>query len=140
MTGDDPEIGQRKTARKVKEAEETSAGLTIADRLTRQASNQTVNLPYVDEDGEYAIVLKVPTRKEYDKILSLQADVQIAGKQDEASDELYHILDDLTVDPSLNYAYWKDGDYGMNALVDILAKLLTTLVDRVQEVQTFREN
>ena len=140
MTGDDPEIGKRKTARKIKEAAETAAGLTIADRLTRRARTQTVELPYKDEDGEFSIVLRTPTRKELDMLLVIQTNLQKVDTQDAAGEKLCYMLDDLAIDSSLNYAYWKEGDYSMDDFIQIFAKIYTAIADQVQEVQTFREN
>lgn len=140
MTGDDPEIGKRKTARKTKEAAEAAAGLTIADRLTRRARTQTVDLLFEDEDGEFTIVLKAPTRKELDVLIVLQLDLQKLDMQEAASEALFHMLDDLSIDESLDYAYWKEGDYSMDDFIQIFAKLFTAIADQVQEVQTFREN
>lgn len=140
MTGDDPEIGKRKTARKTKEAAESAVGLTIADRLTRRARTQTVELPYEDEDGEFSIVLRTPTRKELDSLLVIQTNLQKVDTQDAAGEKLCYMLDDLAIDSSLNYAYWKEGDYSMDDFIQIFAKIYTAIADQVQEVQTFREN
>lgn len=140
MTQDDPNITKRKTARKSKEAAETAAGLTIADRLTRRARTQTVELSYEDEDGEFSVVLRTPTRKELDMLLIIQTNLQKVGTQDAAGEKLCHMLDDLAIDSSLNYAYWKEGDYSMDDFIQIFAKIYTAIADQVQEVQTFREN
>lgn len=130
----------RKTARKTKEAEETAAGRTIADRLTRRARTQTVDLSFEDEDGEFTIVLRTPTRKELDILIVLQGNLQTVDTQDAASKELYRMLDDLTIDPSLDYAYWKEGNYSMDDFIQIFSKLFAAIANQLQEVQTFRED
>ena len=64
MAQDDPKIAERRHGRQVKKAAEDAAGLTIAERLTRRAKEQTVSLELSDHEGDFWITMRQPTRAE----------------------------------------------------------------------------
>ena len=138
MTQDDPKIAERKRGRQVKQAAEDAAGLTIAERLTRRAKAQTVELTLEDEGGEFGIEMRQPTRAEMDELQRMQLAIQEEGTQDEANKRLCMMLKDLCLDDSLNYQFWLAGDYDMIDMIDIINKLFESLVVRVKAAQTFR--
>ena len=142
MTGTqrDPEIAQRRNAVQVKKAVETAAGLTIAERLTRRAKAQTVELTLEDEGGAFGIEMRQPTRAEMDDLQKLQVAIQEEGSQDEANERLCKMLEDLCLDESLDYRFWMAGDYDMIDMIDIINKLFESLVVRVKAAQTFRKD
>jgi hypothetical protein len=137
---DDPKIAERKRGRQVKKAAEDAAGLTIAERLTRRAKAQTVELTLEDEGGEFGIEMRQPTRAEMDDLQKMRAAIQEEGTQDEANERLCMILDDLCIDSSLDFEFWIAGNYDMIDMIDIVNKLFESLVVRVKEAQTFRED
>jgi len=137
-TKDDPALEERVHDADVKKAAESAAGLTIAERLTRRAKAQTVELPMQDEDGDFAIVLRQPTRAQMDELQKMQIAIQNEGTQDDANDKLCVLLDHLCIDGSLDYQYWMDGNYSMNDMIEIIQKLFESLVERVKAAQSFR--
>ena len=137
-TVEDPEIAKRKGKRIAKKAAEDAAGLTIADRLTRRAKAQTVSLDLKDDDGEFSIVMRQPTRAEMDELNRLQEAIKEESTQDEANDRLCIMLDQLCIDGSLDYQFWMDGNYSMGDLIAIVQKLFESLVERVKAAQSFR--
>lgn len=137
---DDPKIAERRHGRQVKKAAENAAGLTIAERLTRRAKAQTVELLLEDEGGEFTIVMRQPTRAEMDELQRMQLAIQEEGTQDEANDRLCVLLDQLCIDGSLDYQFWMDGNYGMGDLIAIVQKLFESLVVQVKAAQTFRSD
>ncbi len=138
MTQDDPGIAKRKHDRQVKTAAETAAGLTIADRLTRRAKARTVELPMQDEDGDFTITMRQPTRAEMDELQRMQIAIQKEDAQDEANDRLCVMLDHLCINGSLDYQFWMDGNYSMEDLIAIIQKLFESLVAQVKAAQSFR--
>ena len=137
---DDPRIAERRHGRQVKQATETAAGFTIADRLTRRAKAKTVELPMNDEDGDFAIVMQQPTRAEMDDLRLMQLAIQDKSTQDEANDRMCAMLESLCIDDSLDYAYWMAGNYDMIDMIDIVNKLFESLIVRVKEAQSFRRD
>jgi hypothetical protein len=137
---DDPKIAERRRGRKVKQAAEDAAGLTIAERLTRRSKAQTVELTLDDEGGEFGIEMRQPTRAEMDDLQKMRAAIQEEGSQDEANERLCRTLEDLCLDESLDYQFWMAGDYDMIDMIDIVNKLFESLVVRVKAAQTFRSD
>ena len=137
---DDPKIAERKRGRQVTQEAETAAGLTIAERLTRRAKAQTVELMLEDEGGEFGIEMRQPTRAEMDDLQKMRAAIQEEGTQDEANDRLCSMLDDLCIDASLDFEFWMAGDYDMIDMIDIINKLFESLVVRVNAAQSFRKD
>lgn len=142
MTGTqrDPDIAARKHGKQVKKAAENAAGRTIAERLTRRAKAQTVELQMTDEDGDFAIVMRQPTRAEMDDLQKMRAAIQEEDSQEEANTKLSVMLGDLCIDRSLDYKFWMAGDYDMIDMIDIINKLFESLVVRVKAAQTFRSD
>lgn len=137
---DDPNIAKRRQGRQVKQAAENAAGLTIAERLTRRAKAQTVELMLEDEGGEFGIEMRQPTRAEMDDLQKMRAAIQEEGSQDEANDRLCRTLEDLCLDESLDYQFWMAGNYDMIDMIDIVNKLFESLVVRVKSAQSFRSD
>lgn len=137
---DSPGIEERRQNRQAKEAEEQAIGLTIAERLTRRAKAQTVELVMQDEDGDFAITMRQPTRAEMEDMQKMQELIMQESTQDEANDQLCATLSDLCIDDSLNYEFWRGGNYSMNDLMDIVNKLFESIVVRVKEARSFRNN
>ncbi len=136
---DDLELTKRRKERLAKQTEENIAGLSIADRLTRRAKQQTTKVMLSDDMGEFIIELRLPTRKELDELLKFQREIQDPEKTEEASQHLYRMLGSLCCDESLNEQYWAQGEYNMGDLLDIINKLFSGFVERFQEVQKFRQ-
>ena len=137
---DDPKIAERKRGRQVKQAAENAAGLTIAERLTRRAKEQTVELTLEDEGGEFGIEMRQPTRAEMETLQKTRDALKDEGTQNEANKHLCTMLEDLCLDDSLDYQFWMAGDYDMIDLIDIVDRLFESLVVRVKAAQTFRSD
>lgn len=135
---DDPKIAERRRGRQAKQAAETVAGLTIAERLTRRAKAQTVDIGFSDDEGVFTLVMRQPTRAEMDDLQKMQIAIQVEGTQDAANESLCFMLGDLCIDDSLSPEYWMEGNYSMTDLIDIVNKLFESLVERVKSAQTFR--
>ena len=135
---DDPNIAERRQERQVTQAVETAAGLTIADRLTRRAKAQTVELSLKDEGGDFSISMRQPTRAEMEDLQRTRDELKTEGTQDEANKRLSAMLGDLCTDTSLDYEFWMAGNYGMTDLIDIVDKLFESIVERVKAAQSFR--
>lgn len=135
---DDPKIAERRHERQVKKAAETAVGLTIAERLTRRANAKTIELPMIDEDGVFSIVMRQPTRVEMEDLQKAQEELQNEKSQDAANDRLCMMLDRLCIDESLDYQYWMDGNYDMVDLIDLVNTLFGSLVERVKAARSFR--
>ena len=119
---------------------ETAAGLTIADRLTRRAKAQTVELAMSDEDGEFKIIMRQPTRAEMEEMQRMQELITQEDTYDEANDTLCGTLSDLCLDDSLDYEFWQNGNYSMSDLMDVVNKLFESIAVRVKAAQSFRKN
>ena len=135
---DDPKIAERKRGRQVKQVAENAAGLTIADRLTRRAKAQTVELSLKDEGGDFSISMRQPTRAEMEYLQKTRDEMTVESKQDEANERLSTKLGDLCIDDSLDYDFWMAGNYDMIDLMDLVDKLFESLVERVKAAQSFR--
>ena len=140
MMQNDPGIAKRRKTRQVKKAAETAAGLTIAERLTRRAKEQTVSLELSDHEGDFWIVMRQPTRAEMDDLQKLQLAIQDEDAQDDANDRLCVMLEALCLDDSLDYEFWMDGNYSMADMIEIIQKLFESLVARVKAAQSFRKD
>ena len=134
MTGDDPEIGKRKTARKTKEAAEAAAGLTIADRLINRAESQIVNIPMQDETGDFVIPMHLPTWGETCELTQIETMmVDMKGRKHMAT-----LMDSLSADPSLNYDFWLNGSIGIVDMRLLIEGLTEVTQQRIKEVKSFR--
>ncbi len=140
MTKDDTAIAERRKERLAKQAADNVASMSIAERLTRRAKQQTTKVTMTDDLGEFIIELRQPTRKELDELLKFQKDIQNPEKETEASEKLYAMLGSLCCDDSLNAEYWAQGNYSLNDLMDIINKLFSRFVERFHEVQKFRQD
>jgi hypothetical protein len=109
-------ISQKRRQKKAEKAAEDAAGLTIAERLTRRAKEQTVSLKLSDHEGDFWITMRQPTRAEMDA------------------------LQKLCLDGSLDYGFWMTGNYSMSDLIEIVQKLFESLVAQVNAAQSFRSN
>lgn len=136
----DPELVKRVADRKEQEAAETAAGLTVAERLTRRAKNKTIDLPLSDEDGDYIIAMRQPTRRELDELLQYQEAIQKPAEHDAANKGMCDMLADLCIDSSLNSEYWMRGDYNIDDLVLIVQKLFEHFANVIKEAGFFRSN
>ena len=138
MMQDDPKIAERRQGRQVKQAAETAAGLTIADRLTRRVKEKTVELRMAGADGDFVIVMRRPMRAEMEALQKSQVEIQDERTQEEANDRMCVMLESLCIDDSLDHEFWMAGNYDMVDLINIVDKLFESLVERVKEAQTFR--
>jgi HAMP domain-containing protein len=129
---DDPKIAERKRGRQVKKAAEDAAGLTVAERLTRRAMAQTVELTLEDEGGKFIIKMRQPTRAGMEALQKAQIELQIEETQEAANEQICKILDQVCIDGSLDYAYWIHGDYNMIDLSEIIDTLFESIVKRAK--------
>lgn len=138
MTKDDPAIDKRRKERLEKQAAQNAKGMTVADRLTRRAKQQITKVTLSDDLGEFIIELRQPTRKELDELLKFQREIQDPNKTEEASKELYGMLGKLCCDKSLDEQYWREGEYSLSDLMELINKLFEGFIERFKEVQSFR--
>lgn len=136
----DPELTERKEQRIVTEQVGAAVAMSVADRLTRRAKAQTVDLTLSDGVGDFIITMRQPTRREMDDLQKLQNDIQDVNTQDEANKSLCGMLDSLCIDDSLNYDFWMSGNYSMNDLITLVQKLFESLVKQVKSAQSFRKD
>ncbi len=135
-----PDIERRRSERLAKDAAAHAEGLTVAERLTRRAKEQIVELKLTDEGGEFIICMRQPTRAEMESLQSTQEAIKNDSTYDEANDELCTMLAHLCTDESLTYEFWHEGAYSMADLIEIITKLFASLVGRVKAAQSFRAN
>ena len=134
MTGDDPDITERKTARKVKEAAEVAVGLTIADRLTNRAKLQIVDIPMKDETGDFNIPMHLPSWGETCELTQIETMmIDMKGRKHMAT-----LMDNLSADPSLNYDFWLNGSIGIVDMRLLIEGLTKATQQRIKEVKSFR--
>ena len=134
MIQDDPEIGKRKTARKTKEAAETAAGLTIADRLINRAKLQIVDIPMRDETGDFNIPMHLPSWGETCELTQIETMmIDMKGRKHMAT-----LMDSLSADPSLNYDFWLNGSIGIVDMRLLIEGLTKATQQRITEVKSFR--
>ena len=134
MTQDDPEIGKRKTARKTKEAAETAAGLTIADRLINRAKLQIVDILMRDETGDFDIPMHLPSWGETCELTQIETMmVDMKGRKHMAT-----LMGSLSVDPSLDYDFWLNGSIGIVDMRLLIEGLTEATQQRIKEVKSFR--
>lgn len=136
---DDTTLENRRQERLKKEALENIKNMTIAERLMRRANQLTTSIIFSDDYGNFEIIMRQPTRKELDELLQFQKDIQKQEKQEEASNSLYFILGNLCTDKSLNYDFWKDGNYNLVDLMEMITKLFNNTAEKFKEVQNFRQ-
>lgn len=134
------DISRRHQERQAKKAAENAAGLTIAERLTRRAKAIVVELRMYDEDGDFSIVMRQPTRAEMEELQRIQAGIQDETAQDDANERMCEVLGDLCLDDSLDTEFWRDGNYSMIDLFAVVQKLFEVLVEQVKSAQTFRND
>ena len=134
MTQDDPGIGKRKTTRKVKEAAEAAAGLTIADRLINRAKLQIVDIPMRDETGDFNIPMHLPSWGETCELTQIETMmIDMKGRKHMAT-----LMDSLSADPSLNYDFWLNGSIGIVDMRLLIEGLTKATQQRIKEVKSFR--
>lgn len=134
----DQELTKRRDDHIAKDQADAVVAMSIADRLTRRAKAQTVDLSLSDVVGDFIITLRQPTRKEMDELQELQKDIQDKNMQLEANRTLCEMLDSLCIDDSLNYDFWMAGNYSVTDLIIIIQKLFESLVEQVKTAQSFR--
>jgi len=140
MKVEDPKINERKKIRTSKKEVSVAVDMTIADRLTRRARQQTIRINMSDNLGDFDIEIQQPTRQQLDDLLKFQLDIQNPDKQVEANKKLYAILGTICIDESLDSDYWEAGDYSVNDLIDIIDRLFETFLQRFRDVQSFRQD
>jgi hypothetical protein len=134
MSKDDPDIAQRKTERTAREAADDAAARTIADRLTNRAKTQTVNVTMQDDAGDFEIPMQIPSWGLTCELTQIEAMmVDEAGRERMAT-----IMTELSLDPSLDHEFWKNGTIGLVDMRLLIEGLTSAALKRIQEVQSFR--
>ena len=136
----DSELTGRKEQRIVTEQADAAVAMSVADRLTRRAKVQTVQISLEDDLGEFIIEMQQPMRREMDELQKLQTQIQNEKTQVKANKSLCQILGKLSIDDSLDYEFWMTGAYNMNDLISIIQKLFESLVEQVKAAQSFRQD
>ena len=136
----DSELTGRKEQRIVTEQADAAVAMSVADRLTRRAKVQTVQISLEDDLGEFIIEMQQPMRREMDELQELQTQIQNENSQVKANESLCLILGKLSIDDSLDYDFWLAGNYNMNDLISIIQKLFESLVEQVKAAQSFRQD
>ena len=136
----DEELNKRRAENIATKQSDAAEAMTVADRLTRRAKAQTVELTLSDDEGNIIIAMRQPTRREMDDLQKLQKELQDEKTQDNANKRLCKMLDSLCIDDSLDYDFWMAGNYGMDDLIAIVQKLFESLVEQVRSAQSFRQD
>jgi hypothetical protein len=124
---------------------ENAENLSVADRLTLRAGNQRITIPFDDQDEPFSIEFRVPVTSEFDRFLQLKQDLLVHARkgnkkgQESVTDALYKLLAGLSVDPSLDYAFFKSGLFVVSDFLYILESLEDETLRRVSQAQSFRE-
>ena len=115
--------------------------LTIAERLTLRAYDRIEPVLFKDRHGEFNVDMHTPLRSEYDSIVELQDEIKSGNpeKIEMASDKFFHMLGFLCVDKTLNYEFWKNGEYNPMDMIAIIEGLTTAMTKKVMEAQSFRK-
>jgi hypothetical protein len=87
-----------------------------------------------DENGDFDIPMHLPTWGETCELTQIETMmVDMKGRKHMAT-----IMDDLCVDPSLNYDFWLNGSIGLVDMRLLIEGLTTAATKRTKEVQSFR--
>ena len=124
---------------------ENAENLTVAERLTLRAGNQRISIPFDDQEPSFSIEFRVPVTSEFDRFLQLKQELLVSAKkgskkgQESATDELYRLLAGLSVDPSLDYEFFKSGLFVVSDFLYIVESLEDETLRRVGQAQSFRK-
>ena len=138
---DDFDLERRRRKREKDLAHKKVGALTIAERLTLRAYDRVEPVLFKDRHGEFNVDMHTPLRREYDAIVELQDEMKSGDSKriEGASDTFFHMLDFLCVDKSLNYEFWKNGEYDPTDLIAIIEGLTAAMTKKVIEAQSFRK-
>lgn len=142
---EDPELNARLAARTAQNAQDRAEGLTTAQRLSRRAKSQTLNIPFEDDLGTFDLEIRIPTSAELDELMGLQKKVGEASKAqdpvevDRISEELYKKMADLCTDPSLTAEFFKGGDFLGSDFGQIIKEIFIEEERRISNVSSFRK-
>lgn len=139
MVQDDPGIAERRQGRQVKKAAEDAAGLTIADRLTRRAQEQSIAVTLPDDNGDIVIEMQIPSWGAVCELTQMES--MMATRKGHI--RIAEIMDDLCQTPGLDIEFWKSGAIGlldMRLLIEGLTSESLKSTQRVKEAQTFRND
>lgn len=142
---DKPELQARADNKVIQEAEQAAENLSIAQRLTRRAKQETIIIPFQDDIGTFDIEVRLPTAAEMDYINEIQERIAKAGKEnnraaaDEASLLLYQKMEEITIDPSLTVEFFKSGNFISSDFGQIIKEILLEEQRRVSSIASFRK-
>lgn len=138
---EDFELEEKRKNRESDLAHKKVEELTTAERLTLRAYDRTEQVLFKDRYGEFNVEVHTPLRREFDTIVELQEELKSGDTKriEKASDTFFHMLHSLCVDKSLNYEYWKNGEYAPMDLITIMEELTAAITKKVVEAQSFRK-
>ena len=138
---EDFDLGKKRRERERDLAHKKVGELTIAERLTLRAYDRVEPVLFKDRHGEFNVDMHTPLRREYDTIVELQDEMKSGDSKRimAGSDTFFHMLHALCVDESLNYEFWKNGEYDPMDMIAIIEGLTAAMTKKVIEAQSFRK-
>lgn len=133
-TIDNPELSRRHHGRLVKKEAEAAAGLTIADRLTLRAGEQSISITLPDDAGDIIIDMQIPTWKDVCELTQMEKMMETP----EGHARIAEILGDLCQTDGLDHEFWESGQIGLIDMRLVIEGLTSESVQRVNQVRSFR--
>lgn len=140
---DDPSLTQKLTAKVKAGIEDIKTNLSVAERLTRRAKKETVIIEFEDEIGKFGIEMRLPTAAEQDRMVELDKLMKAGDPSPElveqATDEIYKTMSSLAIDPSLDYQFFKGGNFLGSDLGILIKSVMQADQDRIKQSANFRK-
>ncbi len=140
---EDFDLEKRRKDRERDLARKEIKNITIAERLTLSALERTIDVPFKDSHGKFTVKMHTPLRSEYDEIVRIQ-DELMKGENpkqiQKEGDTLLRLIASLSVDDTLDYAFWKDGDYDPMDMIHLMEAITSRMTEKMVEAQSFRKN
>ena len=138
------------------EAVTVAEQLSIRDRLMRRLKSNTIKIAFDDREGEFFIETRFMSPDEQRRLSGYQTEmtrlkveidkgpspdeIKVLGDRGmRVLDEIFGLVGDLCIDPSLNYDYWKAGvGYNLDVPMTILNQVLLASQQTEAETARFR--
>ncbi len=142
---EDPSLSGKVAAKAAELADARIEGMTVADRLTRQAVRQQtiiVDLSDPEDEEPLEVELQIPVMAEVDYLSTMQIrleETKTVAEYEAIMQTTAEILGRLCVDESLDAEFWKAGHFKTETLFGLVKAVTEEAVERLQASKNFRK-
>jgi hypothetical protein len=142
---DDESISTRMRRRREEVSRKSFEDMTIAEKLTIRAMEQSITVPFVSNAGNIPVEIRLPTLAEYDLLSTFQRRWEAAvvkGDLERANalaNDIFSVMADLCVDDSLNETFFKEGIISASDFHQIVKEALLEYNRRIKSARSFRD-